>query len=75
MWRQISIILPFADESFDNATAFEVLHHFENLKPSLSEIHRILRPGGQVFAYEPSAINPYRRLAEIRFFVDGIYRA
>lgn len=68
--------LPFAEASFDNATAFEVLHHFENLKPALGEIFRVLRPGGRLFTYEPSAINPYRRLAELRFlFLGSIERS
>lgn len=63
--------LPFADGSFDAVTAFEVLHHFENLAPAMSEIYRILRPGGHLFAYEPYALNPYRRLAELRFYLKG----
>lgn len=63
--------LPFADNSFDAITAFECLHHFENLAPAMSEIYRILKPGGHFFTYEPYALNPYRRLAELRFYLKG----
>ena len=63
--------MPFRDGIFENATAFEVLHHFENLKPALSEIFRVLEPGGSLFTFEPYALNPYRRLAELRFYFMG----
>lgn len=63
--------LPFAPESFGSVIAFEVLHHFEQLEAVLGELFRVLRPGGRLFAYEPFALNPYRRLAELRFLALG----
>lgn len=40
--------LPFASESFDYAYSWGVLHHSPNLKRSLSELIRVLKPGGQL---------------------------
>lgn len=44
--------LPFADQTFDVVTAWDVLEHLpaELLAPSLREIRRVLRPGGQFWA-------------------------
>lgn len=63
--------LPFKSEVFDSATAFEVLHHFENLDPALEEIYRVLKPGGYLFTFEPCAWNPYRKISELRFYLMG----
>ena len=38
--------LPFADASFDFACSFKVLAHIEAIELALSEIGRVLRPGG-----------------------------
>ena len=38
--------LPFADNSFDMVTCSSALHHLDNLERGLSEICRVLKPGG-----------------------------
>jgi ubiquinone/menaquinone biosynthesis C-methylase UbiE len=48
--------LPFEDSGFDLATANLLLHHLEPLEPVLSEVFRVLRPGGRFSASEPSPI-------------------
>jgi ubiquinone/menaquinone biosynthesis C-methylase UbiE/uncharacterized protein YbaR (Trm112 family) len=63
--------LPFEDDLFDNVITFEVLHHLENVEVALKELYRVLKPGGKIFAYEPYAYNPYRRLAELRYYLIG----
>ena len=63
--------LPFDSGTFGSVIAFEVLHHFEQLDLVLAELYRVLAPGGRLFAYEPYALNPYRRLAELRFLALG----
>jgi SAM-dependent methyltransferase len=57
--------LSYADSTFDLAVGFAILHHLE-VKSALSELHRVLRPGGVAFFAEPLGTNPalqlYRRL-------------
>lgn len=38
--------LPFSDESFDLATAFETVYFWPGLDRCFREVHRILKPGG-----------------------------
>jgi SAM-dependent methyltransferase len=40
--------IPFGDSSFDNVFSSEVFEHVFNLEEILSEIHRILKPGGHL---------------------------
>jgi ubiquinone/menaquinone biosynthesis C-methylase UbiE len=47
--------LPFADQSFSAAVAILVLHHLKTRElqdRALAEVHRVLRPGGSLFAFE-----------------------
>lgn len=41
--------LPYDDESFDVVIINHVLMYFENLKPALKEIHRVLKKGGTLY--------------------------
>jgi ubiquinone/menaquinone biosynthesis C-methylase UbiE len=41
--------MPFADASFDVVTAYAFLHHVENTERVLSEVYRVLRPGGIMY--------------------------
>jgi SAM-dependent methyltransferase len=40
--------LPYPDEHFDVACSMGVLHHIENPRPMLSEMRRVLKPGGEL---------------------------
>lgn len=57
--------LEYADNSFDIAIGFAIIHHLE-LGSALAELHRVLKPGGVGYFAEPLATNPliavYRRL-------------
>lgn len=44
--------LSFADHSFDAATAAFGVRNFEDLKKGLSEMYRVLKPGGQLMILE-----------------------
>jgi SAM-dependent methyltransferase len=47
--------LPFADQTFSSAVAILVLHHLKSRDlqdRALTEVHRVLRPGGSFFAFE-----------------------
>ena len=39
--------LPFADSSFDGATASMTVHHWRDAERGLAEVARVLRPGGR----------------------------
>lgn len=45
--------LPFEDSKFDLIIAKDTLHHFNNVEQSLSEISRVLSPGGIFLVSEP----------------------
>jgi SAM-dependent methyltransferase len=45
--------LPFASEEFDAVFTSEVLEHVPNIEKSLSEIKRVLKPGGQLLLSIP----------------------
>ena len=57
--------LAYADNSFDLAIGFAILHHLD-IPLALSQLRRVLKPGGRAFFAEPLASNPliraYRRL-------------
>jgi SAM-dependent methyltransferase len=57
--------LAYPDNSFDLAVGFAILHHLD-IPLALSELRRVLKPGGRGLFAEPLASNPliraYRRL-------------
>jgi SAM-dependent methyltransferase len=40
--------IPFDDATFDIACSMGVLHHIENPRPMIAEMHRVLKPGGHI---------------------------
>lgn len=58
--RNVSLLdlagpLPFADESFDGAILKDILEHVPDPVLTVSEVQRVLKPGGVVFASSPDA--------------------
>ena len=47
--------LPFADATFDSATALDVLEHVPDEAELLRELRRVVRPGGLLIATVPAA--------------------
>jgi len=45
------VALPFPDCGFDAAISFGVLEHVPDPEGSLSELHRVLKPGAMLFVY------------------------
>ena len=46
--------LPFEDGTFDLVTAFDVVEHMDDDLAGLSEMRRVLRPGGRVLLFVPT---------------------
>jgi SAM-dependent methyltransferase len=54
--------LPFGDDSFDLVTSVAVLHHIADpadVRQSLAEMVRVVRPGGRVLVWDHNPRNPY----------------
>jgi SAM-dependent methyltransferase len=49
--------MSFPDESFDLVFGSGIIHHLD-IEKSVSEVHRVLRPGGQAIFWEPLGLNP-----------------
>ena len=49
--------MSFPEESFDHVVGSSVLHHLE-IRKALSEIFRVLKPGGSIAFTEPNMMNP-----------------
>lgn len=68
--------LPLADASFDLALMLKSLHHVPLAlqAQALSEVARVLRPGGHLYVSEPVFAGPFNEL--VRLFNDeGVVRA
>jgi 2-polyprenyl-6-hydroxyphenyl methylase/3-demethylubiquinone-9 3-methyltransferase len=61
--------LPYADASFDAVVCVDVLEHVADLAKVLSEVARVLRPGG-LFLFDTINRNPVARLATITIAED-----
>lgn len=46
--------LPFADQTFDVVSAFDVVEHCESEATALTELHRVLTPGGRLLMSVPA---------------------
>ena len=61
--------LPYANASFDTVVCVDVLEHVADLGKVLSEVARVLRPGG-LFFFDTINRNPIARFATITFAED-----
>jgi ubiquinone/menaquinone biosynthesis C-methylase UbiE len=57
--------LPFADSSFDLATASLTVHHWRDAELGLAELARVLRPGGRVAIAEIDLPGPVRSVLRL----------
>jgi SAM-dependent methyltransferase len=46
--------LPFEDAAFDLAVSFDVMEHLDDDRAALEELHRVVRPGGQLLVTVPA---------------------
>jgi len=63
-WADLDDPLPFADGTFDVVVAGELLEHLRDPRRVVSEVRRVLRPGGTFVASVPNA---YRLKNRLRF--------
>lgn len=61
------------DESYDVVTIFHTIEHLPDPLAVLKELHRILRPGGQIFLETPNYLPHYYVQTRLRF-VSAPYR-
>jgi ubiquinone/menaquinone biosynthesis C-methylase UbiE len=61
--------LPFPDESCDAVIANHMLYHVPDLQRGLRQIHRVLKPGGRLFA----ATNGREHMKEFRELAHEVY--
>jgi SAM-dependent methyltransferase len=66
--------LPFQDGIFDLVCLPATLHHLFPLEESLSELHRILAPGGFFYCMEPNYFHPQRYFFMRHAFLYHLYR-
>ena len=64
--------LPYPDESFDLVVLTEVIEHLENHRAALTEVARVLRPGGHLILTTPNIMRLDSRLG---FMLSGMHKA
>lgn len=71
--------LAFPDASFDVVLCSGMLHHLASLRGAMTQIARVLRPGGIMLAREPNEDNFGHRYPELAFahlcLMHGLYYA
>lgn len=58
--------LPFAADVFDGVLCLNALHHLPSYAAALSEIHRVLKPGGKAVFSEPGTAHAVEPLSAFR---------
>jgi ubiquinone/menaquinone biosynthesis C-methylase UbiE len=53
LWIGDAAAIPAPDAAYDAVFEFGVLHHVPNWQAALSEVNRVLKPGGRFYAEEP----------------------
>ena len=63
-----AVEMPFADKSFDIVFSHGVLHHIPEITKAQTEIHRVLKPGGEliVMLYAKNSLNYRLSIALVR---------
>ena len=64
--------LPFADDTFDRVICKNVLEYVPDLQGTLAEVHRVLKPGGQIYVMDSDwgfvIVYPWSKETVDRFF-------
>jgi demethylmenaquinone methyltransferase/2-methoxy-6-polyprenyl-1,4-benzoquinol methylase len=70
--RADALALPFGDERFDRATIAFGIRNLESMPLGLSEIRRVLKPGGRVAILEFSQPNRFWLKLPYRIYLDWL---
>jgi len=60
--------IPYPDNKFDFVTCFHVIGHVGSISDFISELHRVVRPGGSLFIVTPNAT--YKFFALLDSFIN-----
>ncbi len=52
--QAVGTALPFASDLFNSIVSFQVIEHIEDVKSYAQEIHRVVKPGGNLFLTTPN---------------------
>jgi len=64
--------IPLSDEQFDMALAMASFHHLRDHDKALTEMKRVLKPGGRIMIFEFDPTTPQGKLS--RFFENDVLR-
>ncbi len=56
--------IPLDDNSFDNIICTNSFHHYLHPEKAMSEISRLLKPGGKIFILDPAADNMFIKILD-----------
>ncbi len=70
IYADMNRALPFSDDAFDAAVCMEGIEHLINPVNLLSELIRVVRPGGTIVVSTPNIMNFYSRL---QFLLTGTF--
>ena len=65
--------LPYQDDSFDIVTATELIEHMENYRELITEIYRVLKPGGICILSTPNVLTINSRLRYLWFGFPDLF--
>lgn len=73
--KELAYPLPFAEGQFDAAMMFEVLEHIHDQDAALSNVYRVLKPGGLLLISAPRRhIFSFLDLANFKFVFPRLHR-
>ena len=58
--------MPFGDNEFSAVVTYNSIEHFDDITGSLSEMNRVLKPGGLLIIQAPNLLSPKLPIASIR---------